>query len=403
MEGNIIIREATMQDIHSVVDFYMRLDNPGQKDWIEIMMDGRHPYVNSSNFIIAEDSASGKLVASVIYMPWSYSYGGGLVKAVRLEEVFCEPDYQNQGIMKNMLQRVAKISSEKGYLFEVVYGTNAVYNHLGYTYGLPNEEEGYNFILENEAVGNDFIISEANDDDIPIMARLYEANYTRNLLTTAIGCNEIHYTKNVYVQGNYYVIKSLDGNICGFFHTQLEEKRIYMMEMDDTVSYYQIRPYLVAFYKRHSLDKLICKLGKSHPVYTVFNGLFQKKLLSELGFVKVRNIPKFLMGISNVLNGRLTKSVYAHFSGSFTVSMHNKDEAYKLTFVDGVLSDVSPVKQGHSEVDIERDRFIKLLFGRISPEEMSEEFSMYYFQNADLRNLFGILFPKMQSHVVSVN
>jgi hypothetical protein len=54
-------------------------------------------------------------------------------------------------------------------------------------------------------------------------------------------------------------------------------------------------------------------------------------------------------------------------------------------------------------VDIERGRLTRLLFGRVSPEEMDGEFSMYYFQNSDLRNLFGLLFPQMQSHVVSVN
>ena len=124
MDKSIRIREATANDIPAVVDFYMRLDNPGQKDWIEIMMDGRHPYVNASNFIIAEDA--GKVAASVIYMPWIYSYGGQKVYGVRLEEVFCEPEYQSRGLVRGILQRIADISSEKGYLFECVYGTNAV-------------------------------------------------------------------------------------------------------------------------------------------------------------------------------------------------------------------------------------------------------------------------------------
>jgi len=54
-------------------------------------------------------------------------------------------------------------------------------------------------------------------------------------------------------------------------------------------------------------------------------------------------------------------------------------------------------------VDIERGRLARLLFDRVAPEEMDGEFSMYCFQDGDLRNLFGILFPGMQSHVVSVN
>lgn len=398
---SIVIREANVNDIPSVVDFYMRLDNPGQKDWIEIMMDGRHPYINASNFIIAEDA--GKIAASVVYMPWDYSYGGLKIKAVRLEEVFCEPEYQNRGLVRGILQRIADISTEKGYLFECVYGTNAVYNHLGYTYGLPNEMEGYSFIINDETTGNDFTITEADDSEIPAIAKLYETNYTRNLLTTYINCKEIYYTKNVYVEGKYYVIKSSAGEICGFFHTQIDEKYLFMMELDNTVSYHQIRPYLVSFYRQRGFGNIQVNLGVTHPIYMVFRGYHHKKLLSELGFVKVRDIPRFFMGVSGVLENRLARSPYSHYSGAFTIAMHNRDEAYRMEWNDGKLATVTPVKKEHGEIDIERNRFIRLLFGRISPEDMTKEFSMYYFQNNDLRNLFEILFPIMQSHVVSIN
>jgi GNAT superfamily N-acetyltransferase len=80
------------------VDFEMRMHSPRMKDWYTILMDGRHPHIGASNFIIAEDLRSGRPVASVTYMPWTYAYGGKLVKAVRLEQVFCDPAYQNQGI-----------------------------------------------------------------------------------------------------------------------------------------------------------------------------------------------------------------------------------------------------------------------------------------------------------------
>ncbi len=76
MIKHISIREATPRDIPAVVDFYMRLDNPGQREWIEIMMDGRHPYVDASNLLLAEDEETNRIAACVIYMPWTYSYGG---------------------------------------------------------------------------------------------------------------------------------------------------------------------------------------------------------------------------------------------------------------------------------------------------------------------------------------
>jgi GNAT superfamily N-acetyltransferase len=403
MREGINIREATGSDIAALVDFYMRLDHSGQKEWIEILTNGRHPYVSASNFIIAEDGDIGKIVASAIYMPWTYSYNGCFLKAVRLEEVFCEPEYQNQGLMKKILNRISQISVEQGHLFETVYGTNAVYTHLGYTYGLPNEEEGYSYMLESEPVDGSYLIQEASDSDIPLIAELYKANYSRNLVATAIGCAELDYMKNIYVEGSFYVIKAPDGHICGFFHTQLDDKHIYMMEIDDTASYYRLRPYISEFYKRHGFDRIHFKLGKKHPVYSVFDGFYHVHFLSELGFVKVPDIPKFLTGISDVISARILKSAYAHYSGNLIMAMHNRDEAYELSFENGRLAAVSPASQRFGNVDIERDRFIKLLFGRISAEDMRNEHSMYFFENNDLRHLFEIMFPPMDSHVVSVN
>jgi len=407
MDPNIAIREAAAKDIPAVVDFLMRLHNPRNKarmkNWFTIMMDGRHPHIDASNFVIAEDLDNGKLVASATYMPWTYSYGGKPVQAVRLEEVFCEPAYQNQGIVKGILRRVEAICDERGYLFECVYGTNAVYPHLGYTYALPNEEEGYSYIVESEPAGKELRIEKAGGADIPAIARLYEATFARNLLATAIGEKEFDYMMNGNPEGEFYVVRRPGGEVCGFFQTQCKDRRIYMLELDGSASYHQLRPYLLAFCKKHGMEELKLKLGQSHPAYMVFGGLYHKKLPSELGFVKVRDIPRFFMGVADVLQDRLACSPYAHFTGAFTLAVHSREEAYRLSFADGMLTDVSPVQQAHGEVDIERSRLVRLLFGRVAPEEIDGEFSMYCFQNSDLRNLFGIIFPQQQSHVVSVN
>jgi len=407
MDNNIIVRAAAAQDIPAVVDLLMNLHNPHNKarikNWLTLMMDGRHPHIDAANFIVAQDTNSGRLAASVTYMPWTYSYGGSRVKAVRLEEVYCAPEYRGCGIIRRIAERIEEITAQEGYLFACVYGKNALYPHLGFTHALPNEEEGYCYVIEKEEAGKELRIAKADDDDLPAIVKLYEANYTRNLLTTAIGPTELNYMKNIYVEGEFYVVKRPDESICSFFHTQLKDRRIYMMELDGSVSYHQFRPYLLAFYKKHGLGELHLKLGKTHPSYMVFDGLYHKKLPSELGFVKVSDIPRFLLGIADVLQGRLAASPYAHFTGAFTLATHNREEAYRLSFRDGRLTQVNPVLQEYGEVDIERGRLTRLLFGRVAPQEMDEEFSMYCFQNSDFRSLIGILFPQMQSHVVSIH
>ena len=403
----IKIREGTKTDIPEIVEFLMRIRALNKSDWFEVMADGRHPNNDVSNFIIAKDN--DKIVALTIYQPMNYSYCGNIIKGTRLEEVYCEPEYQGEGIREKILDRIAELSDKKGSLLELVFvGLYTFFDSQGYSFGIPCEGEGYTYIVESEKTNGKFTIVEASDDDIPAITELHKIAYKRNLLTTSFGCDEINYIKNTYNEvatypSKFYVIKTSAGKICGFFLTMLIEKRIYMMELDDDCSYHQIRPYLNEFYEKHGFDKIPVMLGNTHPIYTVFKGFYNQKSLPELGFVKVRNIPKFLMSISQTLNERLKKSPYANLTASFIIAMRNDNEAYRLNFVDGKLIEVTPVKMDFGQVFIERDKFIQILFGRISPVGIEGETYIFNFENVDYRNIFEILFPKMPSHVMSLN
>ena len=407
--GTLEIREGTKGDMPSAVEFLMQMHNPDFKKWFEVMADGRHPCTDISNFIIAWDTE--KIAALAIYQPWNYSYCGHILKGARLEECFCAHEYQGLGATKGVLDKIMELSVGNGNLFELVYGQEALYgsyDEWGYAHGIPCEEDGYTCTIWDEEAGDKYSIHEATDGDIPIIVDLYEKCYGRNLLATAIGLKDIDYLMNalakaVNYESKFYLFKTSSGETCGFFHSETNSKRIYMMELDDGYSYHQIRPYLMEFYKRHGLDKIPLKLGRDHPAYMVFNDSLQKKEFSELGYIKIYDIPKFLMEISNILNARLIGSPYAHYTGSFTLATHSRGEAYKLKFENGKFTDASPVKRQNGEVNIERNRLVRLMFGRVSPSEINEEPYIYWFKNDDYRNIFKILFPDMQSHVFSMN
>ena len=408
----IEIREGTKADTDAAVEFLMRMHNPKFKKWFEVMADGTHPNIDISNFIIAYDTDKNKIAASIIYQPWNYSYGGIILKGVRLEEAFCDPEYEKRKLIKNILDKIAGLATDKGCLFELVYGQDALYglyNHFGYTFGIQGDMDGgYYYMTQNEETGDAFRIEEASDNDIPVAVKIYEKKYARNLLTTYIGCDELRHLESGYSgSGSYecklYVIKSSEGNICGFFYTQTDIKYIFLMELDDSCSYHQIRPYLMEFYIRCGLAKIPLMLGASHPAHMVFSACFHNREMPEHGYVRVYDIPKFIMSIADVLNKRLSDSPYAHFTGMFTMAMHNHDDVYKIDFLKGKLTNVSCANIHSGEVNIERDRFIRLLFGRVSSEEINDEPYIYGFENEDYRNIYKILFPKMYSHIISLN
>ena len=403
----IEIRQGIKADIPEIIEFLMLMHAQNKTDWFEVMADGRHPNNDVSNFMIAKDN--DKIIALTIFQPMNYSYCGIIIKGTRLEEVFCEPEYQYKGIPKKILDEIAERIEKKGSLLELVFvGMYSFFDSLGYTFGIPCEGEGYTYVVNDEETKNDFSIEEASDDDIPIITKLHEKVYKRNILTTALSCSEINYIKNLYnasapYPSKFYIIKSAEGKVCGFFLTQLKSKSIYMMELNDDCSYHQIRPYLIKFYMSHGLNKISAMFGKAHPIYIVFKGFYHQKSLPEFGFVKVNNIPKFLMSVFHVLNGRLANSPYAHLTSSFTVAMRNNGEAYRFEFIGGKLHNITPVNENFGQVYIERDKFIKMLFGRTSPTGLEGEAYQYNYENEDYRNIFEILFPKMTSHIISLN
>ena len=404
------IKKGTSSDIPAAIEFLKRMHASVKQSWFQVMADGTHPTTDITDFVIAADS-SGNIAALVICQPYHYVYDGCVYKGIRLEEFFCTREHNNRETVGKILDKIKIHAEEIGAFTEHAHGQDALYgkyDFFGYTFGLPVEMDGYTFMIQDEEAGNDFVIEEASDDDIPKMAELYKQTYKRNLMATVIDYNEISYIKNIY--GNlglynckFFVIKSSTGTVCGFFLTQTSDKYMFMLELDNSCSFHQIRPFLMAHYKNYGLNRMPLFLGKTHPAYMVFKGFFQQESFTESGYIKIYNIPKFLMKISGVLSKRLAHSPYAFLTRTFTMAMHNHDDVLRFEFVQGKLVDVSHADCHTGEVNIERDRFIRLLFGRVSPQEMEDENYLYAFADNDCRNIFEILFPKMQSHLISIN
>ena len=405
MNANMLIRTATTADIAQLKDFFARLDNPSQAPWIEIMMDGRHPHTRAENFVLAEDQANGKITTCSVYMPWTYLYDGTPIQVSRVEQVFAEPEYQGQGLMKAVFNQIHQYSARRGDVMQVVYGRPGLYRHLGYSLALPNEEEGFlvSFHEVNLAEGQpEFTIRPAEEADFPLIAGLYQQSSSRYAVCLQMGIAELYYGKHVYPVESLDVVKNRSGETVGFIRF-LGKEMVYALELIPEVSYYRFRKSFLWHMKSNDIPQIALKLGEHHPFYDVLDEYPQKKLLTLHGYARIDDIPAFLGAVTSVLDKRLQASAYAGFDGSPVLCLNDKDESYRLTFKNGHLERVEPVTQDFGDFYITRDRLIRLFLGRLSLADLDRESAEVYFKHPDFRRIIGILFPKKQSFIYSVN
>jgi predicted N-acetyltransferase YhbS len=405
MNANITIRTATTSDIDPVADFYTRLDHPGQAPWIKIMMDGRHPYTSAENFVLAKDRTNGKIVSCAIYMPWTYLYDGVPIGVSRMEQVFTDPEYQGQGLMKAIFHKLLQLSDSRGDLMQVVYGRPGLYRHLGFSFALPNEEAGllvsfHETNLPEEPL--EFAICPAEETDLPRIVELYHRASLRYAVYLHMGLAEFLYAKNVYPNETLDVIKNQAGEVVGFIRFWKNDV-VYALELVPTVSYYRFRKTFLQHFKSQGVHQVAIKMGEHHPFYDVLDEYPQKKLLTLHGYGRIGDIPAFLRAVAPVLGNRMRASAYAGFDGTLVLCLYHLNESYRINFMNGRLAGVVPVAQDHGDVCIVRDHLIKFFLGQLSLDDLDRENAEITFNHPDFRRIFGILFPKKQSFIYSIN
>ena len=407
MKNNIIIRQASMKDKDNIIKLCCGLHSMDKSSWFEIMMDGRHPYTTIENFIIAEDTDTGEVVGNATYMPWTFLYNGTPIAVARIEEVIINPQYRGLGISKRIFDYLHELSEENNDVMQVVFGRPGFYKHLGYTLALPNEEEGKAVAINSSDKLTDpnlilYHITETTENDLPFIQAMLANIHKRNMICTYIGEKELNYTKYVYDEHSINVIKNKKSDNVGIIN-HFKMRNIYWLEISDEVSFYDIRPSLMNYLFENNIEEAKFKLGANHPFYQVLGDYCKKDLLTISGYARISNISKFLLGITPVLNKRIAASVYRGFTGAIEVSLSNKSECYSINLSEGKVSDVKRIVKDYGHVGMLRDYLIQLILGRKSVDELQMENAEVFFANSDYRQLMGVLFPKKDSHLNSLN
>lgn len=112
--------------------------HPGIAGWIEDLLDG-HPSVVPEDFLVAEDSATGRPVASLVGLRQDWSLTGVRLPVVQIELVGTAPEHRGNRITERLFAALQERHAAGDVPVQVIEGIPYFYRRLGYDYALAND------------------------------------------------------------------------------------------------------------------------------------------------------------------------------------------------------------------------------------------------------------------------
>ena len=143
LADGLVLRTATPEDAAELAEFnavqQAEDDLPGDlvHEWTLELFETPPPRFRAEHdVVVVEDTATGRIVSSVLLIPQDWSYGGVVVPVGQPELVGTAPAYRRRGLIREQFADIHRRSEALGDLWQVIGGIPWYYRQLGYAYAL---------------------------------------------------------------------------------------------------------------------------------------------------------------------------------------------------------------------------------------------------------------------------
>jgi hypothetical protein len=112
--------------------------HPGIAAWVEDLLAG-HPSVVPDDFLVAEDSATGRPVASLVGLRQDWSLTGVRLPVAQVELVGTAPEHRGNRLTERLFASLHQRYAANGVPVQIIEGIPYFYRRLGYDYALAND------------------------------------------------------------------------------------------------------------------------------------------------------------------------------------------------------------------------------------------------------------------------
>jgi predicted N-acetyltransferase YhbS len=402
--------------------------NPNVAAYAHDLTGDAHPLCASGDVAVVE--YGGEIVAAAALMTQPLAYAGITVAAGRPELVCSHSDVRQRGYVRAIMQALHAKSAARGDLIQVITGIPHYYHQYGYAWAI--DYNGFArvdraFIEAKPAPAELVTLRLLRADEYQLFAAAYQADpaYQACLVKTPYSEAVFRHAHETSVSTEgfcAYGICTADGALIG---TMLIEKRIWDGAAVVHVWNYRDAATAVQYgiATLHAVVALGATLPKpvaSHKAFCAVDistdgGHPCRQLLQHLGigataltpytwYIRVPDVPRFLLHIAPLLEQRLSASVAAGYTGVLDITTYRGGVV--LEWEQGRLAGVRPrvaAAYGDSpSAGFHPDALVQLLFGWRSLHELQDWYPDVWTSDQSAL-LLNILFPAAPSRLLWLN
>jgi hypothetical protein len=426
----LVLRFATRDDVEPLAQLNGRAFGRERPDELAIAYtrhyaSDAHPVIGPSNVVLVQDTRADKIVSTTCLIPQTWTYAGIPFPVGRPEMVATDPDYRKRGLVREEFKAIHALSESMGHLVQGITGILWYYRQFEYEYALDLSSGRLCYfsnvptLKENET--EPFQLRPMTRDDIPFAAPLYD----RATLRSLIACPRPEWLWQYWLDDSplalayripLHIIQTTDGRPVGYVQATRDiwQNAIAVAEIEvaEDQSLRAVMPTVLRWMKplaekegqaqQKAVNAIYFALGQEHPVFDAIPELLPKTRLPYAWYIRVPDLPRFILHIAPVLEARLAHSAMAGFSGELKISVYRN--GYKLTFANGKLLSAEtwqPSPEDRGDCSFPPLVFLQLLFGRKSLAEL-RAFLPDAWANDQAAVLLDAMFPKQPSCVCAV-
>jgi GNAT superfamily N-acetyltransferase len=345
--GNgLVLRWSTAEDTERIATFHSLVDrehadappNAHSIRQIRELMTGDHPVMGPEDFGIIEDTSREgyPVVASTCLWKHTWTYEGIPFGVGRPEAVATDPAYRHRGLIRALFEMVHARSEAEGDLVQAITGIAYFYRQFGYEYALELEEQRSTpLVLIPKAADDElgrYTFREATVDDIPMIEELYKRRQKNSIVSDHPTRRQWLYEIETWKKhpelkrsSIFQMILDTKGQTVGFVacdaHRRSRVLSVWLLEFVAGVNMQRAVPSVLSALHAYGLSikpiypetptfqEINFSLGTTHPVHELLGEALDRPTEPPYPwYIRVKNLPAFLMHIAPALEQRLAAS-----------------------------------------------------------------------------------------------
>lgn len=434
----LILRWSTAEDVEQIAALHGHVHRDTADDppnlsvarYVRAMMHGDYPFMGPGDYAVVEDTgkAGQPIVACTCLWKHIWAYEGIPFQVGRPEMVATDPLYRNRGLIRALFETVHERSEAEGDLVQAITGIAYFYRQFGYEYALELEEQRTTPIAllpaAREGEPEPFQLRVAAVEDIPLIAALHNRRRADCLVSERISRQQWLYHIETWKEhpelGQHFAVQMIVdtmGQAVGFVVSSALRRgqalRIRLLEFAEGLNLQMAMPSVLRALAAYGLTveqngpnvphlrEISLLLGSTHPVHSVLGeDLDRAGEPPYAWYVRVNDLPAFLMHLAPALEKRLASSVVAGYTGEMKMDFYRG--GHRLVFERGRLRAVEPWRApfygDEATCAFPPLVFLQVLFGHRSLETLRQVFPDVRISN-EASLLLKALFPMRPSFV----